>query len=161
MVLPGDPLAGVMDVSVGAGAVKVNGRELLVPPVFVIMTTFRGPGRPAMLVLNSAVTVVTSTICADVTLILVSISAPIRTLTPEVPAMPATKLFPLMVTGKLAPIGPVLGVMDVIAGGAGISSVNGTLLLLPLSVRTVSALGPGVARFPVPIVRMAVADVEL
>jgi hypothetical protein len=66
-----------------------------------------------------------------------------------------------MVTGKLAPIGPVLGVMDVIAGGAGISSVNGTLLLLPLSVRTVSALGPGVARFPVPIVRMAVADVEL
>jgi hypothetical protein len=112
---PGTPLAGLTDVSTGAGGFTVNTAALLVPPL-VVTVRFAAPVAAVAATVSVAVIFVALT-----TVTLPAVTPGLLTAT----VAPATKLVPVRVTGTLAPSAPLAGLTEVSVGGGQCNSRAG------------------------------------
>ena len=136
-LVPCTPLAGLTDVSMGAGGFTVKPTALLVPPL-VVTVTFAAPVAAAAPMVSVAVIWVELT-----TVTLLAVTPGLLTAT----VAPATKFVPARVTGTLVPWAPLAGFTDVNAGAGGFT-VNTTGPLVPPLVVTVTFAAPVAAVAP-------------
>jgi hypothetical protein len=148
-VAPCVPLFGLTAVRVGAGGFTVNGTPLPVPPA-VVTVMLLVPVAAVPEIVNVAVICVAFTTVTPLTVI---------PLLPGLTVAPLTKFVPVRVTGTAVPCSPLFGLTDVSVGAGGRFTVNGTPLLVPPAVVTVTLLAP-VAAVP-EIVNVAVICVPL
>lgn len=128
-VAPWVPVEGLTEVTVGAGAVTLKLAALLVPPAVVTVTLVAPTEAPAA-------TVKVAVICVWLTtLTLLTVTPGLATAT----VAPLVKFVPVSVTGTLPPCGALPGVVEVNVGADGLVTANGTELLLPLEVDTITS----------------------
>jgi hypothetical protein len=129
-LVPRTPVLGVIEVRVGLATVNVE--VVLVPFDVVTTATLLDPAGAVLAMLRVAVIVVELT----------TLKVPVATVTPVPspvsPVAPA-KLLPVSVTGTLVPLRPVLGVIEV---SVGCTTVNVTVLVVPMGVVTLKFLAP-------------------
>jgi hypothetical protein len=129
-LVPRTPALGVIEASVGLTTVNVA--AVLVPFDVVTTATFLDPAVAVLAMLSVAVIVVELT----------TLKVPVATVTPVPspvsPVAPA-KLVPVRVTGTLVPLRPALGVIEV---SVGCTTVNVTVLVVPIGVVTLKFLAP-------------------
>ena len=151
-LVPRTPLTGEMEASVAP--CTVNAILPLVPPGVVTLT---------FLAVSAAVAEIVNVVVAVVAF--VTVTVPTVTPPPEmatvVPA--AVKFVPVSVTGTAVPRTPVLGTIDASVGTAGLTIVNGTVLLAPPGVvvtLTFLAVRPApaaIAKFALTVVSLTTA----
>jgi len=108
--VPWTPLVGLIEVSVGP-LVMAKGEDAVVPPG-VVTVAFACPGDAVAAMLSVAVTWVALTTVMLFTVIL----------GPALITTSLAKFVPVIVTGARLPITPVLGVIELIVGAAGVPS---------------------------------------
>jgi hypothetical protein len=134
-LLPGTPLLGLIEASVGAPTVTVNVTGALLPLV-VVTITLAGPVVALAAMVNVAV------ICVG-PVTLTPLTATPGLLTETV--APERKLAPVRVTvDTVAPWGPLVGLIELTLGAGGLT-VNVTGGLVPLAVVTLTLAGPSAA----------------
>jgi hypothetical protein len=137
-LVPWTPLAGLTEVSVGAGGFTVNTAGPLVPPL-VVTVTFAAPVAAVAPIVNVAVILVELTTVTPPTAIPGLLTATVA---------PATKTPPIRVTGTLVPWSPLAGLTDT-RTGAGKFTVNTAGPLVPPLVVTVTFAAPVAALAPI------------
>src|SRR5581483_2486375 len=131
-VAPMEPMAGLIEVRVGAeAAVMLNATAVAVPPEVVTVTLIDPVGVPNAID-NVAV------IWVELTTLTLLTVTPVL-LTPTL--APETKLVPVKVIGTTAPCTPVAGVIELRVGGGG-ATLKLSVPLVPPDVDTLTATGP-------------------
>src|SRR5689334_2349545 len=146
--VPAAPLAGLIDVSVGAGGLTVNATAAVVP-LDVVTVTLEAPKVAPALIAKFAVICVALT---TTTLLTVIPGLVVLTVAPEM------KLVPVSVMPTLLPAGPAAGLIEVNVGTGGFT-VNVTGVVVAPDTVTVMLEAPKVA--PAPIAKLAVIWVAL
>lgn len=129
--VPAAPLAGLIDVSVGAGGLTVNATAAVVPLDVVTVTLEAPKVAPAPIAKFAVICVALTT----TTLLTVIPALFVFTVAPE------TKFVPVNVTGTVVPVVPLAGLMELSVAADGLT-VNVTGLLVPPDVVTVTLEAP-------------------